>query len=173
MKDEEASCLRGVLAGKRDTIVQAWLRETQRSYADQAAHFLSQDLDPFRNPIGHILARALPALYDALVDEADAVRIAPLLEEVVRVRAVQDFSPSQAVAFIFRLKPIIRGTLTKEEPEAIADPGGMAVVEARIDEMALLAFDLYARCREQISEIRAREVERRTFVQDRMERFVR
>ncbi len=156
-----------VLASKRDAIVRAWLAETLRTYAEQTARFLLQETDPFRNPVGHALGQALPALYDALLDRTDAAGIAPLLDGIVRIRAVQDFSPSQAVAFIFRLKPVIRAAL-QEDTEAMADTDGLASVEARIDEMALLAFDLFVQCREQISEIKASDARRRTFVKDRM-----
>jgi len=169
MRGDGVELLRAALARKRDAIVRAWLAETLRSYAEHTARFLSQDTDPFRNPAGHTLSQGLPALYDALLGGMDAVGIAPLLDPIVRMRAVQDFSPSQAIAFVFLLKPVIRAVL-KDDAQPISPADGLAAVETRIDAMALLAFDLFVQCREQISEIRAGEAGRRTFVWDRMNR---
>jgi hypothetical protein len=39
----------------------------------------------------------------------------------------------------------------------------MTILEARIDEMALLSFDIYMKCKERIYEIKADEVKRMTF----------
>jgi hypothetical protein len=44
----------------------------------------------------------------------------------------------------------------------------LAVVEGRIDQMALLAFDLFMRCRERIYEIKENEAKRRTALLERM-----
>jgi hypothetical protein len=84
----------------------------------------------------------------------------PVLDGIVRIRAVQDFTAGQAVAFIFLLKRVIREEL---KGEVRVQPGGdgLAAVEERIDEMALLAFDLFMKCRERIYEIRVNEAKRR------------
>jgi hypothetical protein len=39
----------------------------------------------------------------------------------------------------------------------------MVVIERRIDELALLAFDLYMSCREKIFDLTANETKKRTF----------
>jgi len=40
----------------------------------------------------------------------------------------------------------------------------LADLEIRIDEFALLAFDLFMKCREQIYESKVSEIKRRTFI---------
>jgi hypothetical protein len=85
----------------------------------------------------------------------DAASAARALEGVVRIRAVQNFSASEAVGFVLLLKPALRAELPAG-PEIEAD------LDRRIDQIALAAFDLYARCREQIYEVRLREAGRRS-----------
>jgi hypothetical protein len=55
------------------------------------------------------------------------------------------------VGFVFLLRLILLAT----------SPASPATIEARIDQLALMAFDHYMKCREQIAEVRASEVQRR------------
>ena len=169
MKGEGARPLLEALTAKKTAIVTAWLARTIQTYPEHASRFLSQEEDAFRNPLGHTLREALPDLFDWLVKGSDVSALSRLLDPILRIRAVQNFSAGQAVAFIFLLKRVLREAL---EDERRRDPSGegLAAVEARLDEMALLAFDLFMKCREQIYEIRAGEVKRRLFMLDRMGR---
>jgi hypothetical protein len=163
MRAEAAQPVLETLAAKKGAIVEAWLAGTIQSYPAHTSRFLSQEKDPFRNPVGHTLAEALPALFDQVVEGVDAARTSDILDPVLRIRAVQDFSAAQAVAFLFLLKRVMREALGDG---VRCDPHGegLAVVEARIDDMALLAFDRFMKCREQLYEIRASEARRRFHV---------
>lgn len=162
MMGEAARPLLEALAAKRGAIVGGWLTRTLQSYPEHTSRFLSREKDPFKNPVGHTLAEALPALFDRLVEGADAAALSRILDPIVRMRAVQDFSTGQTVAFVFLLKHVLRETL--------GGAGGedLATLEARIDEMVLLAFDLFMQCRERLCEIRANEAKRRLFVLERI-----
>lgn len=160
MKAEGAPPLMEALAAKKSAIVQEWLARTLQTYPEHTSRFLAHEKDPFRNPVGHSLKAALPLLFDELLGEMNASRITPVLDGVVRIRAVQDFTAGQAVAFIFLLKRVIREELIREI-QGGADGEALAAVEGRIDEMALLAFDLFIQCRERLYEIKAHEVRRR------------
>lgn len=152
------------LANQRDTLVKKWFNGMIQTYPESTTRFLAQEKDPFRNPIGHTLHESLSALYDGLIQAKDTESLAPVLDAIVRMRAVQDFSSGQAVSFPFLLKRILR--------EECADdlfrcPDEFASLEARIDAMALLAFDLYMKCRERIFEIKYNEAKRSMFMLDR------
>jgi len=172
--------LTGALAARKDAIVRAWLARTLETYPEGTARFLDKERDPFRNPVGQGLKEALPALFDELLGAMDPGRLAPLLDGIVRIRAVQDFSPSQAVAFVFLLKQVIREELGRP-PHLYPLPlrgrgqgeGGewaedLGALDGRIDEVALLAFDLFMRCRDQMAAIKADEARRRTSLLQRM-----
>jgi hypothetical protein len=68
-------------------------------------------------------------------------------------------SASQAVGFVFILKHVIREEL---ETDAKCISQWTTDLDARIDEMALLAFDIFMRVRQQICEMRVSEVRRMT-----------
>lgn len=192
MEGQGAERLMRALAAKKRALVEAWLARTLQSYPAHTSRFLSEEKDPFRNPVGCTLAEALPALFDQVVEGVDAARTSDILDPVVRIRAVQDFSAAQAVAFILALKQVVReampfpprpplspgtgyplGEVREEDTQRVPGEGAnqleaLTILENRIDAMALVAFDLYMRCREQLYEIRANEARRRLFVLDRM-----
>jgi len=84
------------------------------------------------------------------------------LDPIIRIRTVQDFSPSQATRFILLLKKIIRDDL-KQNQKIKAFANEISLLEDRIDELLLLSFDIYVKCREKIYELKANEVKNRTF----------
>ena len=146
-------------AEKRGAILEKWLEQTLASYPSQTARFLRNEKDRFRNPVGNTLKQGLATLLEEITGEMDIAKIRPALESIVRLRAVQDFTPAQATGFVFALREILYENL---------EGGGPPTWQKRIDKMALLAFDLYMRCREEIYEIKARERQREVYVLERM-----
>jgi hypothetical protein len=136
-----------------------WLQQTLETYPSQTLRFLHSEKDRFRNPVGHTLREGLATLLDEIIGEMNLARIRPALESIVRLRAVQDFTPSQAVGFVYLLRDIL-----DEE----AKGGGSMGFQKRIDELALLAFDLFMKCREEMYEIKAREAQRKVYVLERL-----
>jgi hypothetical protein len=148
----------GLLSGKTEELAQQWYERVLATYPDQTAKFLRSQPDPFSNPVGSSTFGALTELVDGLVGDGDIPSLRPAVDRVVRIRALQDFSPSQAVGFVFELKQVLRSFLSlltldeKERREA------MDHLEVRIDALALLAFDVHSECREQIYRLRIDEV---------------
>lgn len=145
---------------KRQRIVEQWLSLTLGTYPEHTAQFLLREKDAFRNPVGRALREGLPVLLDELCGAMNSSSLVPALEDIIRIGAVQAFSPSQALAFIFLLKGIIR--------ESGIPPGELTSIEERIERMALLGFDLFMTCREKIYEVKAGEVRRRVDLLERM-----
>lgn len=143
----------------REAVVRQWLARTLETYPSLTSRFLTEERDRFRNPVGHALREALPVLLEELLGEMEVARLTPVLDQVVRIRAVQDFTASQAVGFVFVLKDVLRHE----------EPGGLTpALEQRIDQMALITFDLYVKCREKMDQIKADEARRSTYVLDRI-----
>ena len=146
---------------KRPAILGQWRRMILETYPADGASFMQREKDRFHNPVGHTIGETTGALFDAVVADRSGVEISSALDGIIRVRAVQEFSAAQAVAFVFQLKRAIREELgdalsTRESWRELSR------VEAAVDDMGLTAFDLYMRCREHVYEIRAREVKRQT-----------
>lgn len=134
----------------RRAVAEQWLAATIRTYPSSTGDFLLQEKDVFRNPVGAVLAEGLPALVEELFGEMDPHRISQSLEGIVRIRAVQNFSPRDAVSFIFALKTILRNELASDSEMKLE-------LDKRVDELALVAFDLFMRCREQVYDVRLGE----------------
>ncbi len=142
------------LAARRAAVLERWLQVVFASYADETARFLAAVADPFSNPVGHTLRQGLERIYDGLALGPQPAELAAAVDGIVRIRAVQELSPSTAVGFVFALRGILReelagAGLSEEDREALA---------AAVDRAALAAFDVYTMCREKIFAIRVREI---------------
>ncbi len=153
-----------VLAERRQAVIKEWLAQTLQTYPPSTTQFLTREKDPFHNPVGCMLREGLSALFDGLVGDWNTAALTAVLDGIVRIRAVQDFTASQAVAFVFLLKQVVREEL---KSDIGLYPSDLRVLEARIDELALLAFDLFMQCRQRINEIRANEARRRVSLLER------
>jgi RsbT co-antagonist protein rsbRD N-terminal domain len=146
----------------KTSILDRWFDAALEMYPAGTSSYLKDQKDRFANPVGQTIAQGLGGLLDELLEMPGSERTSHFLENIMKVKAVQEFSPSQAISFIFLLKKVIRETIGKKvEDRPMFDE--MLAFESRIDSLALLAFDIYMRCREKIFEIRANEVRNRTF----------
>ena len=151
--------LNDLLTKKKSEVLNTWLDKLIESYSSDARRFFRKQKDPFANPVGTTLKRELENLYDFLLKEWDTNQISSIMDRIIRVRAIQDFTPSQALSFVFDLKTIIREKLKKEiisydlQDEVLK-------IEIVIDRMALLGFDVYSNCRQRLYEIRVNEVKK-------------
>jgi hypothetical protein len=148
--------LQEILAQKAPSVVKTWLRMTLETYPADAKRFLNEQKDPFANPVRHSLSQEMENIYFELLRGFNPENVSSFLDYMIKIRAVQDFSPSQAVAFIFFLKKAIREKLKREIQENRLQNECMDF-ETRIDELALLAFDIYMIHKKKLYEIRANQ----------------
>jgi len=134
-------------------ILEKWIEKLADSHPRNASALRAPKPDPFRNPVGYAVRTSLEQLWEQLQGGMDRDAIDSALDTVLRIRAVQDMSPSQAVGFIIPLRSILRQV-----------PGtfDLALLENRIDQLMLAAFDKYTQCRDQIRAVRLHETERLT-----------
>jgi hypothetical protein len=149
-----------LLSAKSPAILEKWLNAVLGLYPAETALFLKKQKDQFTNPIAHQLARGLKDIVAVLADDQGAVAAAAAVDEVVRVLALQELPPSQALAFVFHLKHIVREELAQELRDPSLAPE-MTELEARIDGLALLGFDGYMQRREKLCELKVNEVKSR------------
>ena len=152
---------RNLLRDNRVAIVERWLDIVFTSYNPETAKFLRREKDKFSNPVGQTFARVLPVLFDLLVEGEDLAKASSMLREVMKIRAVQDFMPSQAVGFFFGLKSAVRVEIEAKKLDADT-LRQLLEFESRIDALGLAAFDAHLGCREKIYEIKATELKRRS-----------
>jgi hypothetical protein len=151
--------LRDILKESQAAIVERWFTDTLSAYEPSTAKLFRVTKDPFANPVGNSLARGMAGIFECLVNGEPLEGTSNHLKEIIKIRAVQNFSSSQALSFVFLLKKAVRAELGGkiDNPELLAD---VAEFESRIDQVALLAFEIYAHCREQVYELRVDELKR-------------
>jgi hypothetical protein len=152
--------LRDLLVENRSAIIKKWHDLILRTYPEESQGFFRKK-DQFSNPVGHAIYQGLPAIYEALLEDGDGGDVCGVLDGIIRTRAVQDFSPSEAVSFLFALKGVIREEVGGQFFEKGLSKEWVAL-DARIDSLALLGFDIYVQCRQKIFDIRVDEVRRRS-----------
>jgi len=151
-----------LLAQRKNVIIKDWFDRVVETYPADTAAFLKGREDPFANPVGSTIYESLKLLYTELLKGIDHKVIPPLLDPIIRIRAVQDFTPSQAIGFIFCLKKVVRNHLNENIKHSTIE-NELRLFEEKIDELSLIAFDLYMVCREKIYQLKANEVKNRTF----------
>lgn len=145
------------LSENKTTILERWSRLILETYPPNTSRFLKREKDRFVNPVGYTIFQEIGVLYDELLTGMDLEKLTTSLENIIKIRSVQDFSPSEGVVFIHLLKRTMREELEgKFSSDRIFEE--WAALESKIDTLALLAFDIYMRCREKIFEIKVNEV---------------
>jgi hypothetical protein len=160
-REATVSELLEALRKSREALAERWAELVFASYAPPTARFLGQESDRFRNPVGSTIKAELTELVNGLLSGAETGELVAPLHAIIRVRAVQGFSPAVALSFVFHLKQAVREVLGDSAVWASADE--LFELHGRLDELALRAFEIYASCREKIFEIRAREATARTY----------
>lgn len=148
--------LPGLLKERRTSIVDRWTDLTLQVYPRDFVRLMHQEKDRFQNPVGHVTRKSLEGLYDGLLAGYPAEEMAEKLDGILRIRAVQDLSPSAALGFVLLLKRAVR-----DELDADAATVDLSELDAGIDRLVLQAFDLFTHCREKIYELRLTEIKRR------------
>ncbi len=156
--------LKELLKKQRTAIVDKWFDIIIESYPADTATFL-KGKGGFTNPVGQTTSQGVEDIFDGLLLDADPSEIAPFLDAIIRIRAVQDFTPSQAVNFIFLLKKVIRDeflsqTYAQSDKDELRDE--FHALDAKIDTLALLSFDIFMKCREKLYDLKANELRDRT-----------
>jgi len=149
-----------LLAGKQHTILDRWFDLIVETYPAESRPFLENKKDRFDNPVAYEFRQGIGGIVEALVHGMGSDILIEHLDRIISIRAIQDLSPSKAVAFIFLLKTAIRKDLQQEiSAKGISEE--LLELESRIDGLALLCFDIYMKRREKLYEIRANEAKTR------------
>ncbi|OGW43598.1 MAG: hypothetical protein A2Y66_02330 [Nitrospirae bacterium RBG_13_41_22] len=151
-----------LLSEKKSAIVKKWFDSILNNYPSDASNFLKKQKDGFLNPVGHTIYQSIDGLFDEILHGWDFEKAYPYLNDILKIKAVQDFSPSKAVSFIYLLKQVIR-----EELESDIRGNGLSEelksFESQLDNLALLSFDIYMNHREKIFELKVNEIKNMTF----------
>ncbi|MBQ4566695.1 MAG: RsbRD N-terminal domain-containing protein [Desulfovibrio sp.] len=147
-----------IFRAHKKEVVAAWVEAVFATYPFETTGFLRTKQDPFGNPVAHMTREAASTLFDAVAGEdMHPPTVKNALDRFIKLRAVQKFLPSQSLAVIHAMKPILREQVLPK----MQDVGQLAAyleAESRLDSLALLAFDMYCEARETVAEARIKEI---------------
>ncbi len=153
--------LKDLLLERKRSIVDAWFGAIIDTYPPDSRSFFKSVGDHFANPVGTSIKEEIQNIFLGIVSADDLEELRKPLDNVIRIRAVQGFMPSAALAFILDLKRVIRTGLddvdVKDVPLA-----ELTEIESRIDRVALMGFDVFMKRRELLYEIKATELRKRS-----------
>ncbi|MGE5236519.1 MAG: RsbRD N-terminal domain-containing protein [Acidobacteriota bacterium] len=150
-----------LLRERRGAVIERWGDAILATYPADGARFFKRERDPFHNPVGSTIVKAIGPVYDWVLGAVGEDELASSLDAIVRIRSVQSFTPGQAVGFVFALKAIITEEVAPGAQEA--EHRELSNLFMRIDQLALRAFDVYAACRQRVADVRINEVKARTY----------
>ena len=146
--------LQTYLRQQREIILKKWFDLTVSVYEPEMIRFMHRVKNPFTNPVRHSISTGLAKIIDGILNDMQIDICSEGLAEIIKIRAVQSFNPSKALAFLFALKDIVREELTQSD---ITIAGELQVFDKNVDKLLGIAFDMYNRCREKIYDIRIAE----------------
>jgi hypothetical protein len=132
--------------------IDKWFHATLDTYPAQTARILGKDSNRFDNPVGSVTHDALESVFNLIIEDFNDQMLEKELDPVIRIRAVQSFSASEAVSFVFALKKI---------GENILDASIIREFDKLVDKIALAAFNKFMMCKEEIFLLKAVESKRR------------
>lgn len=145
--------LKDLLTRNEATILRRWFDLIAETYPADAAALMRKDKDRFTNPVGATISREIEVLFKGLCGGSPEQASSASLDAILKIRSVQDLTPSKAVGFVFLLKRAIGETLGKDLREERGLDEWLQL-QSSIDALGLRAFDIYTECREKICEIR-------------------
>lgn len=154
--------LKQILLEKKDVMLALWFERILDTYPAETAKFLKNQKDRFANPVGQTIHEGMDGIFQELVQGGEVGKVSGFLDAIIRVRAIQEFTAAQAVAFIFSLKNIIRDGI-RDIPRTAELAEELAVLESQIDSLVLIAFDIFMQCREKLYDIKANEMRNMTY----------
>ncbi|MBC8318001.1 MAG: RsbRD N-terminal domain-containing protein [Desulfobulbaceae bacterium] len=146
-----------LLVENREIILKQWKDCLLTKFAPETILFFQKQKDQFANPMGHKISVGLAELFDVICDTSSREVETPSLGQLIKLRAVQQVSASDAVSFVIQLKKIVRkeclsNIKTRESYEE------WLAFDVRVDTAVLAVFDMFMASREQIYKVRVNEL---------------
>ncbi|MFC1885126.1 RsbRD N-terminal domain-containing protein [Thermodesulfobacteriota bacterium] len=151
--------LETILSENKSKITKKWYELIIESYPKESRGFFKREKNKFANPVGQTIALGIESLFGEMLKGSGSEKLAPHLDEIIKIRAIQDFIPSKALGFVLQLKGVLREILGKDGA-VNGFKGELEAFEKRIDDTALLAFDIYSQRVKKLYELRVNEINR-------------
>ncbi len=147
-----------ILKKDEQKLIAAWHNEFFAHHGLDSVGVSRTVTDQFLNPVGYVVKDATTILFKAIIGEdADQTLIKKNLEDLIKIQAIQQLSPAQALLPLRAIKELIYAHIQKEL-KSLEDFNTYKEIVDRVDTLMLMAFDIYAQDKETLYRIRVNEV---------------
>lgn len=127
-----------IISARRDAAIQKWTEAVFAMYPFETTGFIRTQRDQFANPVGHATRAAGEQIYDAVTGrDVDMEKVHASVAALIRIRAVQDLKPEQAVGVLYLYKSVLRELLLADMLAA-GDVQGFLDMGDRLDTLCLM-----------------------------------
>lgn len=144
-------------------LMETWFDALLKNYSPEAARIFKREKDPFANPVGYNIHLGMEEVLDWFSQKEKETDIKVSLDKVVRILAIQDFTPAQAVSFLFILKEITKKRINNYFKSGDLMWKNWLDFDADVDNLMLMAMDIYTECREKLYQIKVDEANKRVY----------
>lgn len=149
------------LEDNKEIIREKWYSIIAGTYQDTSGKFFfSNRGQQFSNPVAWTFTQEIPIILDEIIKGKTSEALYTALENIIRIRAVQEFTPSESLAFILSLKGLVKELLGNNIDDKTVK-SDFNDFEAKVDAVLLISFDIYNTMREKLIDIRINEIKRR------------
>lgn len=145
-----------IIGKQKPSILKSWFQAIIGTYPDGAGKYLNNTKNKFSNPIGYTIENALPPILDAAIQGELNNEAEKSLDDIIRIRAVQDIEPAVALNFINSLRAIIISEISSYI-NTNGDLREFLLLEKTFESMTNYSFNSYVKFKEKIYEIKANE----------------
>ncbi len=145
----------------KKAILNLWIKKFTETYPEESAQFFRANPGQFNNPVGYSFRINMEKIFDEFFQDCDLEKLRSDVDGITRIRAVHNFTASQAVCFV----PMFRESIWEVCGQEISREGLLSEwleMTQRLDMLMNLAFDTYMACREQLWEHKANFLYSRT-----------
>ncbi len=155
-KDEISSKVREQIKGRIQLIQQKFLDVLLSAYTVSFVSPSAGTGDPFCDPVRSTYYNCAPRLIEWVVNDGNIKEVKENLMSIIRIRSVQNYTPSETISFVLALRWIFRDTIYTSLEEGDRE-GLFLLFESRIERLLLMALDCYVQCHDKIGQIRINE----------------
>ncbi len=152
---------------EKPEILREWYEIVIDSFPQKSRRIITLNEDRFTNPMGYTLHEGMQQILETVVSQSSPADLDEALGKIIKVKAIQDKQPNDGLEFLFALKKVIR-QYGNAFSENFTENRALFEVEDLIDLIILKAHLIFVESREKISELKVREVEKKTHMLRRL-----
>lgn len=139
-------------------LLEAWFQQVIHSYPPESVKYFERYKETFNNPIGSNIYNSLNNILLEFEGEGRYEYFYQEMQMIMRIRAVQDMTPSKAVAFTMAFKDVVKKELASEIARGEISSPELEDFFEELDALALMGFDIYTESRELIFKMRIDQI---------------